>query len=215
MKLIVFDWDQTLWNSWHIHVMAARHASDVLSLPRPKDEWVAEIFSVPFDRHMEMLFPDDTQKATAHYLEFYHSRVGELGGLFNGVQEMLTALKDSGYLLALLSDKRRVYGTVELKSVGIAGLFDHTEFLDDDRGYKSDPEGLQRVIYTLSVSNEQVLSVGDSYVDIQCARRTGVASGGALWGSVNPKALLEERPDYVWKSVAEVSATLAPPTISS
>ena len=124
-------------------------------------------------------------------------------------------MKDSGYLLALLSDKRRVYGTVELKSVGIAGLFDHTEFLDDDRGYKPDPEGLQRVIYTLSVSNEQVLSVGDSYVDIQCARRTGVASGSALWGSVNPKALLEERPDYVWKSVAEVSATLAPPTISS
>ena len=215
MKLIVFDWDQTLWNSWDIHVMAAGHAADVLNLPRPKDERIAATFSVPFDQHMEMLFHNNTQKATAHYLEFYHSRVGELGGLFNGVPEMLTALRDSGYLLALLSDKRRVYGSVELQSVRIADLFDHTEFLDDDRAYKPDPQGLQQVMNALSVCNERVLYVGDSYVDVQCARRTGVASGGALWGSVNAKALLGERPDYVWNSVADVSAALAPDSTAS
>ena len=142
MKLITFDWDQTLWNSWDIHVEAAKYAAGVLDLPTPAEEWIASNFSVPFARHMEMLFPQLTEEATRHYLEFYHSRVRELGSLFDGVPEMLENLKGNGYLVALLSDKRDVYGSQELKSAGIAELFDHVLFLDGTRPYKPDPGGL-------------------------------------------------------------------------
>ena len=209
MKLIVFDWDQTLWNSWDIHVGAAQHAATVLDLPAPSEDWIASNFSVPFARHMAILFPDKTQEATEQYLLFYHSRVRELGSLFDGVPEMLQSLKVSEYLVAILSDKRQVYGSQELKSTSIADLFDFVLFLDGDRPYKPDPEGLRRVIDALPVDREQVLYVGDSYVDVQCARRTGVACAAALWGSVDAEALLKEGPDYVWHRVTEVLAALS------
>ena len=209
MKLVAFDWDQTLWDSWELHVTAVRDAAGALGLPAPAEVQVASSFSVPFSKHMEMLFPDRTGEATAHYLRFYHSRVRKLGRLFEGVPEMLTALKSNGYLLALLSDKREVYGGQELESEGIADLFDHVRFLDDGRAYKPDPQGLQQVMDALSVDRGEVLYVGDSYVDIQCARRSGVASAAALWGSVNPDALLEEAPDVVWHTVPEVLTSLS------
>ncbi len=208
MKLIVFDWDQTLWSSWDVHVMAAQYAADVLGLPAPSKKWIAHTFSVPFARHMKLLFPRDTQEATRHYMHFYHTNVKKIGHLFDGVPETLAALKDNGYMVALLSDKRDTYGSQELKTTVIADLFDYVLFLSDGRPYKPDPEGLQQVMDALSVKKEQVLYVGDSYVDIQCARRTGVTSAAALWGSVNAEAVLRERPDYVWKQVSEVIGAL-------
>ena len=168
---------------------AAQYAAGVLDLPVPSESWIASNFSVPFARHLELMFADGTREATSHYLEYYHSRVKELASLFEGVPETLEALKGNRYLVALLSDKRQVYGSQELEFSGIAGLFDHVLFLDDGRATKPDPQGLLQVMSAVSVTKEDVLFVGDSHVDVQCARRTGVTSAAALWGSVNVEAL--------------------------
>ena len=190
--------------------MAARHTAHMLDLPEPPDQWIASNFSVPFARHMELLFPHNTEEATRHYMEYYHSRVKELGGLFDDVTEMLEALKIRGYLVALLSDKRRMYGEGELDSVGIRHLFDYVLFLGDGRAYKPNPQGLEQVMDALSVTKGNVLYVGDSHVDMQCARRAGTSGGAALWGAVNVEAVLKEAPDFVWHSVTEVLTTLTP-----
>ena len=210
MKLIVFDWDQTLWNSWDVHVQAAEYAAAVLALPIPSKQWIASTFSEPFPRHMELIFPNNTPKATRRYKSFYHSRVGELGHLFEGVPETLETLKTRGYLVALLSDKRQVYGARELKTTGIGDLFDFVHFLDGTRAYKPSPHGLQQVVEALGAKVEESLYVGDSYVDVQCARRAGVASAAALWGSVNVDAVLEEGPDHVLRTVPDVLTFLDP-----
>ena len=190
MKLIVLDWDQTLWNSWDIHVMAAQHAEHVVEIPEPSPELIASNFSVPFARHLELLFPKHTAEATRHYLSYYHSRVNVLASLFDGVPEMLASLRRSGCFVALLSDKRHVYGTAELQSAGIGDLFDYVLFLDDGRAYKPDPQGLRQVVDALSVEKGDSLYVGDSHVDVACARSAGVASAAALWGSVGVDAVL-------------------------
>ena len=210
MKLVSFDWDQTLWNNWDVHVKSAQYAARVLGLPVPSEEQIASAFSVPIKRDMAMLFPRETEDATGRYMEFYHSHVAEMGHLFDGVPEMLEALKGNGYLLALLSDKRDVYGNQELLSTGIAHFFDHVLFLDGGHGYKPDPKGLHRVMDALSVEAKDVHHVGDSHVDVQCARRAGVACSAALWGCVNVEAVLKEAPDYVLHTVPEVLATLMP-----
>ena len=208
MQLICFDWDQTLWNSWDVHVRAAQYAARVLDLPVPSEERIASAFSVPIKLHMAMIFPHDTQEATRRYMEFYHSHVADMGHLFDGVPKMLETLKGRGYLVALLSDKQDVYGNQELQSTGIAHLFDYVLFLDGGHGYKPDPKGLHRVMDALSVEAKDVLHVGDSYVDVQCARRAGVACSAALWGCVNVEAVLKEAPDYVLHTVPEVLTTL-------
>ena len=208
MKLIAFDWDQTLWNSWEDHVKAAQYAAALVDVPEPSEQWIASSFSVPFARHLELIFPHRTPEATTHYLDFYHSRIAEMGRLFDGVPELLEELKSEGYLVALLSDKREVYGSQELESTGISGLFDCVLFLNDGRAYKPSPQGLCHVMETLAVKKEEVLYVGDSYVDVQCAKKAGVTSGAALWGCVNVEAVLDEGPDLVVNSVPEVLTSL-------
>ncbi len=207
-SLIVFDWDLTLWNSWELHIQGLWHVADHLGLPRPLAEAVAPRYSVPFADHVAGVFPGQLEAAMACYLEFYDSRVRELGYLYDGVAEALGALRAHGYSLALLSDKRRVYGESEVELSGLGWAFDMVLFLKDGRPYKPDPEGLERVLRSLDTPREQALLVGDSHVDIACAQRAGVACAAALWGSVNREATLSWGPDYVWNTVAEMGAAL-------
>ena len=208
MKLIAFDWDQTLWHSWTVHVMAAQHAAKTLGIPAPTESQVASHFSVPFVQHMKLVFPKHTVEATTHYMDFYHSNVGDLAYLFEGVHETIELLKSRGFLIALLSDKRRQYGMQELETTSVASLFDYVLFLDGQRAYKPDPEGLVEVMEALVVAKEEVLYVGDSHVDVRCAKNAGTKGGAALWGSVDVEAELTQKPDYAWRSMPEILTTL-------
>ena len=211
MKLIAFDWDQTLWNSWDLHVKAAQKAAEALGEPIPDTKWIASTFSYPFARHMETIFPKQTREATKHYLKYYHSRVRKLGHLFEDIPETIATLREAGYQIALLSDKSQVHGTRELKSTGLEKIFNHVLFLNDGRPHKPDPEGLRMVMGALSMDAKDVLYVGDSYVDIQCAKRAGVTSAGALWGCVNPEAMLSECPDHVLHEVRDLLGAVSRP----
>ena len=210
MKLIAFDWDQTLWDGWGLHVKGVQKTAEELGFPGPTEDGIISSFSVPFSGHLENLFPHNTQEAIRRYLEFYHANVRKKARLYPGVPEMLQALRQSGYLVALFSDKANVYGDTELEQAGIPGLFAHVLFQDGGRAHKPDPEGLRRVMDALSVAPDQVVYVGDSHVDVECARRTGATSAAALWGSINAEAALRAGPDYVFHGVADVLTALGP-----
>jgi phosphoglycolate phosphatase-like HAD superfamily hydrolase len=60
----------------------------------------------------------------------------------------------------------------------------------------------------LDVDPADVLYIGDSQVDIQCARRAGASGGAALWGSLNHIGLLKEAPDYAFGSITELLTEL-------
>ena len=61
---------------------------------------------------------------------------------------------------------------------------------------------------TLAIGKGEVLYVGDSATDIQCAQQAGVKSAAALWASLNKEAVLREGPNYEWHRVEEVQSAL-------
>ena len=122
---------------------------------------------------------------------------------------MLRELKDLGYLLAVFSDKRDVFGRLELEQSGVADFLDYALFLVDGRPYKPDPQGLDQVMAAIGVAPEDALYVGDSRQDVECANRAGAKSGAALWGSVDRMGVLEPGPHYRWERVEHVLDALA------
>ena len=203
-ELVVFDWDQTLWNSWNFHVKTIGRTAASLGVEPPSEEQVAASFIGPFVRHVGNLFPRNPDEAMEVYMGLYIDHIKDSGGLFPAVADTLTALKDAGYLLALFSDKRQKYGRMELEISGVGSLFDHVRFLDSRRPYKPNPMGLQQVLETLTMEPHNAMYVGDSPVDIQCARRCGMAGMAALWGSLNRDALIHESPTHTCQNIWEL-----------
>ena len=203
-KLIVFDWDQTLWNSWDLHVTGVWHAADSLGLPRPPVEEIAPHYSMPIINHIGEMFPENTQDVYDLYQEFYRAQMFKLGHLYDGVFEALFWMKGRGFTLAVMSDKRGRYGAQEAADSKVTELFDSLHFREEDGIYKPDARRLQVILDELGVPAVETLVVGDSHVDIECAHNAGATGAAALWGSVNSKATLEQKPKYVWNSVSEM-----------
>ena len=200
MKAIIFDWDLTLWNSWDTHLHLLRQTADALGVSRPENAEVSDRYSMPFLQHLEWFFPGDQQRVMDTYMDFYRRIVSHMPNLYPGVVETLSRLKESGYRLAVFSDKRQAFGDAELAQTGIGGLIDYSLFLVDGRPYKPDPQGLLHVLDVLEVTPDQALYVGDTGDDMECAHRAGVSSGAALWGALNREKILAVRPGFRWES---------------
>ena len=186
-------------------MLAVGHAARSTKQPVPSDEAIVDrYYSMPFFKHLESLLPMNTSEAVSVYMDVYLRNVPTMPKLFDGTAEALRALKMSGMSLGLLSDKRKEYGVPELERSEVRALFDMALFMEDDREHKPDPEGLRRVCSSLNISPDQTLYIGDSPVDVKCARSLGAASGAALWGSLAPDRALAENPDYVFHSMAEL-----------
>ena len=143
------------------------------------------------------------------YLGFYHQVVSRMPGLYLGVLQAIRQLKDRGYRVGIFSDKRHAFGLPELERTEIVSLVDHSLFLLDGRPYKPDPKGLLQVLSDLGVESSRALYIGDTGDDMDCARRAGVSSGAALWGSLDGEKLISKKPDFQWDRPDQMAASLS------
>ena len=208
LEAVVFDWDLTLWNSWDVHLDLMERTADALGYPRPATADLGKEYSRPFFEHLTWFFPGDQEKVVVTYMDLYQAAVWQENRLYSGVLELLRQLKSDGYRTGILSDKRQVFGAPELEFSGLGSLVDQALFFSDGMAPKPDPSGLQELMRLFGAAPGRCIFVGDSYRDIECARRAGVRSGAALWASVEPERVLALEPDFRWKRVEDVSLAL-------
>ncbi|MCH2676390.1 MAG: HAD family hydrolase [Dehalococcoidia bacterium] len=208
LRAVVFDWDLTLWNSWDIHMALMNQTAEALGYPQPTTADLGVEYSRPFLEHLAWFFPGDQEIVLETYMSYYHAVVWQEQRLYPGILELIKRLKDKAYRTAILSDKRQDFGVPEFESSGLGGLIDRSVFFADGMSPKPDPAGLQDVMESLEVSPEECLFIGDSYRDIECAKRAGAWSGAALWASVEPELVIALQPEFLWNKVGDVAVTL-------
>ncbi|MEC8909733.1 MAG: HAD family hydrolase [Chloroflexota bacterium] len=208
LRAVVFDWDLTLWNSWDIHRALMNQTAEALGYPQPTTADLGVEYSRPFLEHLAWFFPGDQEIVLETYMSYYHAVVWQEQRLYPGILELIKRFKDKAYRTAILSDKRQDFGVPEFESSGLGGLIDRSVFFADGMLPKPDPAGLQDVMESLEVSPEECLFIGDSYRDIECAKRAGAWSGAALWASVEPELVITLQPEFLWNKVGDVAVTL-------
>ena len=135
--------------------------------------------------------------------------------LFPGMRDLLERLMKADRPMALVTSIPDGYlVNAVLERVQVKHCFKTVVTGEDVERPKPDPEGVQLALQGLSLSQSQVLMVGDSAADIQAGRKAGVITGAALWG---PKALRDlwgpvaprAGPDFEFQTVAELDRFLS------
>lgn len=100
-----------------------------------------------------------------------------------GVETTLEKLKESGYLLGLLTNARRVEAEAVARKLGLERFMgtrirSSTDAEEDGQKGKPDPYGLNKMIDDLNLDKSEVVFVGDTTIDMKTAAAAGVFSIG-------------------------------------
>jgi pyrophosphatase PpaX len=90
------------------------------------------------------------------------------------------------------------------KALPLDGWIEAWVAVDDTERPKPSPEPLLLALQKLELKPAQAVIVGDSVKDIKAGRAAGVWTGAALWGSVEVEALIDLKPDYIFRQPHEL-----------
>jgi phosphoglycolate phosphatase len=147
-------------------------------------------------------YPELGARYRFHYLQHQDDLV-----LFDGVLQMLDALRARGHKLAVATGKSRRGLNEALKSVALRDRFDGSRTADETFG-KPHPRMLLELMEELDVPAERTLMIGDTTHDLQLAQNAGAASVGVSYGAHEPGSFDEFKPLHVAHSVADLEAWL-------
>ncbi|CAN5833725.1 pyrophosphatase PpaX [soil metagenome] len=216
-QAILFDLDGTLIDSFHLYLEAYRRALTPYLGRRPElEDFVARRPSAERAFLAEWIGAEDADECHAAMCRHYSDLFPSLSeGVYDGVPEMLAALRAAGYPLGIVTGKGRALWEVTQGAIPL-GDFDVVVTEDDVQHVKPDPAGLLLAASRLGVDVEAAVYIGDSPSDLEAGRQAGMRIGAALW----PKSAEGEkeqfieavqalRPDWLFERAAAVTRELA------
>ena len=114
--------------------------------------------------------PTRQAQLVARFKTHYAQCVCDNTRLFSGVRETLEQLEESGFDLACLTNKSEAFTLPILKKLEIHHFFKRIICGDSLAQRKPDPLPLVHLAAYFGTNTSQVLLVGDSVTDTQCAR---------------------------------------------
>lgn len=185
IRAVLFDLDGTLTDTLEDIADAMNRSLRLHGLPQwPLDAYRylvgdgAKKLAERAVRERQELALSVQREYQAYYQE--HTRVKTKP--YDGVPEMLCALQERGVPMAVFSNKP----DADTKNV-VAHFFPDVRFAVvrgqvEGVPVKPDPAGALAVAQAMGVLPEEVLYLGDTSTDMQCARNAGMHPMGALWG---------------------------------
>lgn len=198
---VIFDLDGTLLNTLGDLRAATNHALEVRGLPPHSMEEIRQFIGNGIRLLICRAMPEGTPEAEidaalddfkAYYAEHIHDRTVP----YDGIPQLLTALRKRGIQVAVLSNKIDS-ASQQLIEYFFPGKTDVVfgEHVGVPR--KPDPTSCQMVMQQLGVQPEQVLYVGDSGTDMQTAKNAGLYAVGVTWGFRSKEVLLKYGADVL------------------
>ena len=220
--LLIFDLDGTLINTIDDLGQACNHALSACGFPTHKIEEYPRLVGNGINKLIERALPEEHRnEATVlrlreHFVPFYDQHNCDLTRPYDGIPELLKALKQKGdeamrrkgerLLLAVASNKYQA-ATEKIVAHFFPNTFDVV--LGERVGIprKPDPQIVWDIIHRLSplASNlSPIYYIGDSLVDAATAKAANLPFVACTWGFCTKEQLLIVTPDHMVNHPSEI-----------
>ncbi|NBW76018.1 MAG: HAD family hydrolase [Sphingomonadaceae bacterium] len=196
-RLAVFDCDGTLVDGQAAVCNAMDAAFAALGLPSPDRHLVRRSVGLSLPQAMRSLLPDADEELRqgldlAYRNAFRTAReAGELvEPLYAGVRELLDALREAGWLLAVATGKSDRGLEHCLATHGLSRHFISLQTADRHPS-KPHPAMLEAALFDAGALPETAVMIGDTAYDMVMAVNAGVRALGVDWGYHSPAELVE------------------------
>lgn len=185
-KAVVFDLDGTILSTLEDLYNSVSFALAKNNHPARTIDEVRSFVGNGIRKLMERSVPEGTavesiDRVHSDFTEHYKVHCNDKTRPYDGILQMLSTLKQNGIKLAVLSNKAD-YAVKELCSIHFDGLLDESAGEIAGIPRKPSPEGVHIILEKLGVSPSECAYVGDSDVDVQTAKNSGLDCVAVDWG---------------------------------
>lgn len=212
INTVLFDFDGTLVNTNDVIIASWQHTYRHYLGREESLERITSCFGEPLLITMEREFPGvDPEEAADVYRDYQKLKADELVKVFEGIPELLEALKQAGYRIAIVTSRTRESAERYLDMLGLGNYFEDMVSCEDTNIHKPNPEPILLCLKKLGISRDEAIMVGDSPFDIKCANNAEVKSVLVDWRitSDNGAVISDARADYEIAEPMDLMAVLA------
>lgn len=201
LKYVLFDFDGTLADSndavvGMLHLASEKHRG----IPFSADE-LEEVLGKPLIEQMAFISESSKEELVEFYRAEYRKVRDTLTRPYEGVKEMLVAIKALGLGTGIVSNKGRNGINHGLELLEMSELIDISVSKDDVILSKPNPEGIFKAMKGLggnALEGDQTIFVGDSGHDIEAGKNAGCKTILVGWTLLNiEKLVATQKPDFV------------------
>ena len=197
-KLVIFDLDGTLLDTTRSMQVCGNYALEALGLPGFPRERYKNFSGGGVEGYVFAVLDaagDTEHRLFADFWRLHCARNEHLSPEdiepYEGIPEVLAALKEKGIAFAVLSNKDQSSCDVVVQRYFGTESFTVIRGDREDGIVKPDPAGVFAILEELGLSREECLYVGDTEIDMETGKRAGVDTVAALWG-YRPREVLEK-----------------------
>ncbi len=182
----IFDLDGTLTYTLEDLWVSTNHALSLMGLPRRSLQEVRLFVGNGVGRLIRRAMPEGTsqedyERCLSLFKDHYVRHCFDHTRLYDGVDELLLALRERGVAVAIVSNKLQA-GVDELWRKFFSLTVSVAVGEHDGLSRKPAPDMVDEAIRRLGVSKAECLYVGDSEVDILTALGASLPCVSVLWG---------------------------------
>lgn len=210
INTVIFDFDGTLINTNDVIIEAWQYTyKHYLGHEVPVGQ-ITKCFGEPLLITMAREFPGVPAEESAEiYRNHQRAKADELVKLFDGIEDMLKAVKETGCKIGIVTSRTKESTLFYINKFGIGDYFDGIVSCDDTDKHKPDPAPLLLGLDRLGASPAEAIMVGDSAFDIKCANNAGVRAVLVDWRMTGDDQKLREcNIDYEIKEPMELPEVL-------
>lgn len=192
---VIFDLDGTLMDTLVDLMNSVNHALAANHFPERTLDEVRFFVGNGIRKLIERAVPEGIsgevqEQVYRDFSEHYAVHCNDHTGPYTGIPELLAELKKRGVKLGIASNKNRE-NVLALKEIYFQGIFTGAAGAVDAKPKKPDPYMVELMLQELQSEKAKTLYVGDSQVDVQTAKNTGLDMVAVLWGFRTKEELKE------------------------
>lgn len=197
---ILFDLDGTLTDSKPGIIECIAYALEKENVPYTNqilDKMVGPPFRVSMHDFLGLEMPE-IEKLIGIYRGVYEEYGYKNCKVFEGVEQMLSALKNAGKVLGVATSKPIKFTQMIMRDFDLGKYFDYVAGASSDASKEAKSDVIQGALENLGVKDKsKVLMVGDRLYDIEGAHMQGIDCAAVLHGYGSKEEFEEYKAEYI------------------
>ena len=185
-KVCLFDLDGTITDSAPGIVNSVIYALNKLGIEETDREKLLAFIGPPLTESFQKFYgfsEEESWKGVEYYREYYEEKGIFECAVYEGLEETLKKLKDSGRELIVSTSKPEVYAKQIIEHFGLTGYFDYVAGMELDGGRGTKAQVIEYALKACRIENiKEVLMIGDREHDVLGAESLGIDCAGVLYG---------------------------------